>query len=112
MKKTLSFLCIMTLLAMSMVACEDALVDELDQKNSATTTRSADADAAQTSGCTTVTFYDQNVTTNRTVQGCEVETKNITVSNGAKLTIIGSKKVTTLANLKVNSGCKFEIRSE
>lgn len=71
-----------------------------------------DAYAALTNGCTTVTFYDQNVTTDRTVQGCEVETKNVTVSNSARLMIIGSKKVTSLTTLKVNSGCKFEIRSE
>ncbi len=68
--------------------------------------------AALNSVCPVVTFYDQTVTTDCTVQGCRVETKNITVSNGAKLTIIGATNVTSFATLKVDSGCKFEIRSK
>lgn len=71
-----------------------------------------DAYAALNSVCPVVTFYDQTVTTDCTVQGCRVETKNITVSNGAKLTIIGATNVTSFATLKVDSGCKFEIRSK
>jgi len=68
--------------------------------------------AALNYNCETIYFHDQDVTLDRTVRGPEVETKNVTVSNGAKLTIIGSKKITTLATLRVNSGCKFEMRSE
>jgi len=71
-----------------------------------------DAYAALNSICPVVTFYDQTVTTDCTVQGCRVETKNITVSNGAKLTIIGATNITSFATLKVDSGCKFEIRSK
>ncbi len=68
--------------------------------------------AALNYNCETIYFNDQDVTLDRTVRGPEVETKNVTVSNGAKLTIIGSKKITTLATLRINSDCKFEMRSE
>lgn len=59
-----------------------------------------------------VYFTDKNVSTDQVVQGRIVETKNVTVSNNAKLTIIGTERVTSFATLNVNSGSKFEIRNK
>ena len=58
-----------------------------------------------------ILFYDQHVTTDQIVQGRKVETKNVTVSNNAKLTIIGTESVTSLETLHVNAGCRLEIRN-
>lgn len=59
-----------------------------------------------------VQFFDQLVSSNMTVQGREVETKNVTVSNNAKLTIIGGDKITLFEKLNINHGSKFEMRRE
>lgn len=59
-----------------------------------------------------VQFFDQLVSSDLTVQGGEVETKNVTVSNNAKLTIIGGDKITLYEMLNINHGSKFEIRRE
>lgn len=59
-----------------------------------------------------VQFFDQLVSSDLTVQGREVETKNVTVSNNAKLTIIGGDKITLYEMLNINHGSKFEIRRE
>ena len=58
-----------------------------------------------------ILFYDQHVTTDQIVQGRKVETKNVTVSNNAKLTIIGTESVTSFETLHVNADCKLEIRN-
>lgn len=59
-----------------------------------------------------VQFFDQLISSNMTVQGREVETKNVTVSNNAKLTIIGGDKITLFEKLNINHGSKFEMRRE
>lgn len=59
-----------------------------------------------------VQFFDQIVSANRTVQGNAVETKNVTVSNNAKLTIIGTEKITLFEKLNINHGSKFEMRRQ
>lgn len=59
-----------------------------------------------------VQFFDQIVSSNLTVQGREVETKNVTVSNNAKLTVIGGDKITLFEKLNINHGSKFEMRRE
>lgn len=64
------------------------------------------------SGGGVVQFFDQIVSANRTVQGDAVETKNVTVSNNAKLTIIGTDKITLFEKLNINHGSKFEMRRQ
>ena len=59
-----------------------------------------------------VQFFDQIVSSDQTVQGREVETQNVTVSNNAKLTIIGGNKITVFERLNINHGSKFEMRRE
>lgn len=59
-----------------------------------------------------VQFFDQIVSSNLTVQGREVETKNVTVSNNAKLTVIGGDKITLFEKLNINHDSKFEMRRE
>lgn len=63
-------------------------------------------------GGSIVQFFDQIVSANRTVQGNAVETKNVTVSNNAKLTIIGTEKITLYEKLNINHGSKFEMRRQ
>lgn len=71
-----------------------------------------DAYAALNSESDIVYFTNQNVTSDVTVRGNKVETQNITVSNGAKLTIIAPQGVKSLQPLRINSGCKFELRAQ
>lgn len=68
--------------------------------------------AVNYSGGGFVQFFDQIVSVNRTVQGDAVETKNVTVSNNAKLTIIGTDKIILFEKLNINHGSKFEMRRQ
>lgn len=103
MKKLSGILCMLLLLTMTMIACQEAPVEELAQDDSAMTTRSADE------GETTF-FHDQTVSSNRTVQGDNVETQNTAVSDGAKLTIVASQNITILTTLNVDAESEFEMR--
>lgn len=58
-----------------------------------------------------VQLFDWTLSSNLTVTGYMVETKNVTVNNQAKLTIISDKKTTLFQTLNVASNSKLEIRN-
>lgn len=69
-----------------------------------------DAYAAVRNACTTVYFYEQNVTTDTIVRGCEIYSRHITVQPNAKL-ILDSREATTIPFLfEVKKGGKLELR--
>jgi len=60
-------------------------------------------------GCVTI-FSSQTVSTNTTIHGCSTLTvHNVTVTNGAKLTIISGGDVTFTGSLNLESGSQLEI---
>ncbi len=61
--------------------------------------------------CSTVTnFNNQTVTTNRTVTGCNINSQNVTVQNGAKLTLDAVNTTTINASFEVQAGSQLEIK--
>jgi len=60
--------------------------------------------------CDIFPFVNARVTSNRTVNGCNIEVENVNVSNGAKL-ILDAENVTTIkSNFKVELGSELEIK--
>jgi subtilisin family serine protease len=59
--------------------------------------------------CTTVSFTNQTVTANTTVTGCNINVQNVTVANGAKLTLDAAGE-TILSNVEVQLGSQLEIK--
>lgn len=56
-----------------------------------------------------VMFNDKTVSTSQTVAGWMIQSRNVTVTNGAKLTFIGSQSTTINSVFTVNSGAQLEI---
>lgn len=56
-----------------------------------------------------VIFNDKTVSSSQTVAGWIIQSQNITVTNGAKLTFIGSQSTTINVPFTVNSGSQLEI---
>jgi subtilisin family serine protease len=57
-----------------------------------------------------VNFTNQTVTTNTTVTSCgDINVQNVTVTNGAKLTLDAVGKVNIISNFEVALGSEFEI---
>lgn len=56
-----------------------------------------------------VMFNDKTVSTSQTVAGWIIQSRNVTVINGAKLTFIGSQSTTINSVFTVNSGAQLEI---
>jgi hypothetical protein len=65
--------------------------------------------AVQKAQCT-VNFTNQTVTVNTTVTSCgDINVQNVTVTNGAKLTLDAAGEVNIISNFEVELGSKFEI---
>lgn len=56
-----------------------------------------------------VIFNDKTVSSSQTVAGWIIQSQNVTVTNGAKLTFIGSQSTTINVPFTVNSGSQLEI---
>ena len=54
-------------------------------------------------------FQNQTVTTNRTVTGTDIVSTNITVRNGALLTLKGTNSVTINQPFTLEAGCQLTI---
>ncbi len=60
--------------------------------------------------CTTTNFVNQTVTTNTTVNGCDVNVQNVNVQNNAKLTIDAQNNATINGPFEVQIGSELEIK--
>jgi hypothetical protein len=61
-------------------------------------------------GCSTVYFTNQTVTTNTTVTSCDdIIVQNVSVTNGAKLTLDAAGKVNIVSGFNVALGSRLEI---
>ncbi len=81
------------------------LRDWLDPNNTNVTTLDG-----ITSSCPTVNFTGQTVSTNRTVTGCDIYVKNVTVTGNAKLTLDATNSTTIDSDFEVRLGAELEIR--
>jgi hypothetical protein len=62
--------------------------------------------------CSTVNFTNQTVTTNTTVTSCgDINVQNVTVTNGAKLTLDAAGTTTITSTFSVSVGSQLEIKS-
>jgi subtilisin family serine protease len=70
-----------------------------------------DAYAAVQAACpSVVNLTNQTVTTNTTVTSCgDINVQNVTITNGAKLTLNAAGEVNIISNFEVASGSEFEI---
>jgi subtilisin family serine protease len=69
-----------------------------------------DAYAAVQAACPTVNFTNRTVTTDTTVTSCgDINVENVTVTNGAKLTLNAAGEVNIIRNFEVELGSEFEI---
>ena len=67
--------------------------------------------AVQVAACrTVVNFTDKTVTTDTTVKDCDINVQNVTVTNGAKLTLDAGGEVHISPNFKVALGSELEIK--
>lgn len=64
--------------------------------------------AVTAASCTTVYYNNQTVNTNTTVAGCSIESTNVTVNSGSKLTFTAVNYILLNANFEVKSGAEFE----
>ena len=69
-----------------------------------------DAFAAVQAACTTTNFINRTVTTNTSVEGCEVNVQNVKVQNNAKLTIDAYNDVNINGPFDVQIGSELEIK--
>jgi subtilisin family serine protease len=71
-----------------------------------------DACAAAQVACATMTvnFTNQTVSTNTTVTGCEIHVQDVTVTNGAKLTLDAAGETLIEKNFEVQLGSELEIK--
>lgn len=70
-----------------------------------------DAYAAVASAtCVTVSFTNQTVTSNRSVSGCNVNVQNVSVQNGAMLSIDAEKETVLNGSFEVQLGSQLEIQ--
>jgi subtilisin family serine protease len=69
-----------------------------------------DAYAAIQAACITTNFTNQTVTTNTTVTGCDINVQNVTVTNGAKLTLDAADETIINGPFEVVSGSELEIK--
>jgi hypothetical protein len=68
------------------------------------------ASAAVQAACAIpVNFTNQTVTANTTVTGCDINVQNVTVTNGAKLTLNAAGEVNIISGFEVELGSEFEI---
>ena len=66
--------------------------------------------AVQKAQCT-VNFTNQTVTANTTVTSCgDINVRNVTVTNGAKLTLDAAGEVNIISDFEVESGSELEIK--
>lgn len=68
-----------------------------------------DAYAAVMAACSTTYFINQTVTTNTTINGCDVNVQNVKVQNNAKLTI-DANEATINGHFEVKIGSELEIK--
>lgn len=96
-KKRLIYGVLLMLLCFCTISCtEDELMDE-------PLTRGSITKASET------VFQNQTVSSDRTVTGENVVATNITVTNGALLTLKGSSTVTINYPFTLNAGCELTI---
>ena len=60
--------------------------------------------------CTTTNFVNQTVTTNTTVEDCNVNVQNVDVTNNSKLTIEAENEVIINGEFEVELGSELEIK--
>ena len=65
--------------------------------------------AVSTAGGEIVTFNDKTVSSTQSVTGWIIMSKNVTVTNGAKLTFNAGESVTINTPFTVNEGSQIEI---
>lgn len=65
--------------------------------------------AVQRAACTTTNFLDRTVTSNTTVNGCNVNVQNVSVQNNAKLTINAENETIINGTFMVQRGAQLEI---
>jgi subtilisin family serine protease len=66
--------------------------------------------AVQAVVCSTINFTNQTVTSNTTVTGCNINVQNVTVQNGAKLTLDAANETIINSNFEVKLGSQLEIK--
>jgi hypothetical protein len=67
--------------------------------------------AVQAVPCTTINFTNRTVTANTTVTSCaDINVQNVTVTNGAKLTLDAAGEVNIISDFDVELGSEFEIK--
>jgi subtilisin family serine protease len=64
--------------------------------------------AVTAANCATVYYNNQTVNTNTTIAGCSIESTNVTVNSGAKLTFTALNYILLNADFEVKSGAEFE----
>jgi subtilisin family serine protease len=67
--------------------------------------------AVQAAECQTVNFTNQTVSANMTVTGCNINVQNVTVTNGAKLTLNATGTTTITSTFSVAVGSQLEIKT-
>ncbi|MDR0566637.1 MAG: hypothetical protein LBG47_06340 [Prevotellaceae bacterium] len=61
--------------------------------------------------CANANFTNQTVTANTTVTSCgDINVQNVTVINGAKLTLDAAGEVDIISDFEVELGSEFEIK--
>jgi subtilisin family serine protease len=59
--------------------------------------------------CTTLNFNNQAVINNINIAGCKVNIQDVTVQNGAELTVDAERETTVNGNFEVQSGSSFQV---
>jgi hypothetical protein len=60
--------------------------------------------------CSTTNYTNHTVTSNTTVSGCDINVQNVTVQNGAKLTLDAAGTTTITSGFEVQLGSELEIK--
>ncbi len=61
-------------------------------------------------GCTVETIQNKTFSNNTTINGCNIDVQNVTVKNGAKLTLDAEKEITINGPFEVETGAELEIK--
>ncbi|MDE5703515.1 MAG: serine protease, partial [Bacteroidales bacterium] len=60
--------------------------------------------------CTVETIQNKVISTHTTINGCNIDVQNVTVKNGAKLTLDAEKETTINGPFEVETGAELEIK--
>lgn len=102
-EKFIIFSALLLCCSLAITSCSDMVDKNELSNNDELTTRSANTSAD------VVVFNDKIVSSNQTVTGWIIQSKNVTVTNGAKLTFAGGESVTINEPFVVNGGSLLEI---